>query len=110
VRGAGGFLASEIRVLSGPAAAERLGAKTGRSGLAGLAIRIAEKLGIEDNEMERKSSYESALREGGFVVAVAAPTDERKELAAALLRDAGAHTVNYFGRFTIEGMVPPKQG
>jgi hypothetical protein len=105
---AGGFLDSEINVTSGAAAADALDDATGRTGLAGLAVRIAEKLGIEDIEMERKTKYENAMRDGKFVVAVLAPSDERKKRATQILREFGAHTANYFGKYTIEGLIPPR--
>ena len=106
----GGFTESEVSVMCGRAQADRLGESTGRGGLAGLAIRIAERLGIENDEMKLKTRYEDAMRDGHFVVAVAAATDERKSRAAELLREHGAHTVASFGRFTITGVVPPKTG
>ena len=52
--------------------------------------------------MELKQHYEQALRVGGFVLAVLAPTEERKELAARLLREDGAVDVNFPGRFAME--------
>lgn len=97
-----GFLESEVLVSYGKAAAEILDATTGRAGLAGLAIQIAEQFGVQDDEMELKRRYEQALREGGFVLAVLAPTEERKKLAARLLREDGAVEVNFLGRFAIE--------
>lgn len=103
-----GFLDSEVQVGTGVAAAGRLSASTGRSGLTGLVIRIAERLGVADVEMEIKHRYEQALRDGHFVVLVPAPTEERKQLAAGILERHGAHTVAFHGRFSIEGMVPPK--
>jgi hypothetical protein len=103
----GGFLESEIHVATGPIAADRVHATTGRAGLANLAIRIAERLGVADDEMETKASYEAALREGHFLLLVAAATDARKERAAQLLREHGAHSVNYMGRFTREEIFPP---
>jgi hypothetical protein len=84
--------------------ADRLKASTGRGGLAGVAIRVAQKLGLEDDEMSLKSVYEQALRDGSFVVLVDAPTGERKERAAEVLRQHGAHSIHYLGRFLIEGM------
>ena len=104
----GGFLDSEINVTSGAAAADALDDATGRTGLTGLAVRIAEKLGIENIEMERKTKYENAMRDGKFVVAVLAPSDERKKLATQILRAHGAHTANYFSKYTIEGLIPPR--
>ncbi|HEX6616941.1 MAG TPA: hypothetical protein VF046_11615 [Gemmatimonadales bacterium] len=97
-----GFLESEVTVSSGRAAADALNANTGRTGLAHLAIRIAEKFGVNDEEMALKERYEEALRDGRFVVFVLTPTGERRERAASILRDHGAHTVNFLGKFAIE--------
>ena len=98
----GGFLDSEIEVTCGRAAADALDANTGRTGLAHLAIRLAERLGISNDEMAVKERYEEALRDGRFVVTVAAPTDERKNIAGQILHDHGAHFVNFMGRFSME--------
>ena len=98
----GGFLDSEIEVTCGQAAADALDANTGRTGLAHLAIRLAERLGISNDEMAVKERYEQALRDGQFVVLVAAPTDERKTKAGQILRDHGAHFINFMGRFSME--------
>ena len=97
-----GFRSSEISITSGQGAAEALHASTGRTGLAHLAIRIAERIGIADDEMEVKERYEQALRDGGFVVSVLAPTEERKLLAARVLREHGGGFINFLGRRTIE--------
>jgi len=102
-----GFLVSEVNLACGQAAADVLHANTGRSGLANIAIRIAERLGVSNDEMQLKASYEQALRDGHLVLLVATPTEERKELATRTLREHGAHTVNYMGRFSIEMLVPP---
>ena len=106
---AGGFMDSEVHVQCGPEHARTLEASTGRRGLEHLAIRIAEFLGIEDIEMERKDAYEAALRNGHFVILVAAATDARKDRAVELLAKHDAHTVSFHGRFTIEDILPPNQ-
>jgi hypothetical protein len=103
----GGFFDSEVHVRTGTAAADRLNESTGRGGLAGLAIRIAERLGIEDDEMASKEQYEQAMRDGRFVLRVATPTAERKERASQILHEQGARMVRFHGRFAIEGMRPP---
>ena len=103
----GGFLESEIHVSCGVARADALRASTGRRGLAGLATRIAERLGIENSEMEFKARYEQALRDDRFVVRVDAPTDDRKARATEILGAHGAHTVAFHGQYAIEGLVPP---
>jgi hypothetical protein len=104
---AGGFLASEIHVGTGAAAADELHATTGHRGLVSMLIRLAERIGATDEEMETKNRYERAMRENRFVLSVAAPTAERKEQATRILREYGAHTVAFFGQHTIEHIVPP---
>lgn len=104
---AGGFLPAEVSIACGPEAADAVGASSGRGGLAGLANSIADWIGIENKEMEIKGRYEQAMRDGRYVVRVAAPTDERKDRAAEILAAHGAHTVTFHGRFTIEAIVPP---
>ena len=61
---ANGFADSDIRVHCGKDRAAALESSTGRRGLANLAIRIAEMVGVENIEMERKAFYERAMREG----------------------------------------------
>ena len=96
-----GFIDSEIDVMCGQAAAAAVKASTGRSGLTDVVIRVARRLGLQDEETETKDRYEEALRSDQYVVSVAAPTDERKELAAQLLATRGAHFINFLGHFSI---------
>ena len=103
---AGGFLPSEITVVCGVETADRVRQSSGRTGLVDAVLRLAEGLGILNNELEEKRRYEQALRAGGLVLLVLAPTEERKQRAAELLRAQGAHFVNYMGRFTSERLVP----
>lgn len=105
----GGFLDSEIHVTAGPEAADALRASTGRTGLSGIAARIAQRLGVADSEMEFKSHYEQAMRDGRYVVGIDAPTEARKARATEILRAHDADAVSFHGRFTIEGIVPPRE-
>ena len=98
------FSSSEVTVACGRAAAEALGASTGRTGLSRLAVRIAERSGIANDEMRMKDRYEQALRDGRFVLSVPASGDERKATAAQILRNGGGHFIHYLGSFTIEKM------
>ena len=41
-------------------------------------------------------------------MAVLAPTEERKELAAQLLRDCGAQFIHFFGALALERMRPDR--
>ena len=97
-----GFLEKEISVLCGQAAADALAETTGRGGLTNIVIRVARSLGLQDEESETKDRYETALRDGQYVVAVMTPTDARKELAAQLLASHGGHLISFLGRRTIE--------
>ena len=104
----GGFLDSEVHVAAGQAAADALHARTGRMGVGNLMIRIAERLGVADDEMEVKARYEQALRDGHFLLLVEAPTEARKERATRILGAHGAHSVNYMGRFSRTALIPPE--
>jgi hypothetical protein len=98
----GGFLDSEIDIGRGPEEAERLEATTGRRGVSDWWIRVFQKFGLENAEIELKERYEQALRNGATVIAVLAPTEDRKDLAANLLGRCGAHFINYFGRLSVQ--------
>jgi hypothetical protein len=98
----GGFLTSEVQVAHGRSAAETLRASSGRRGVAGLAMRLAESIGMPNDETAVKNRYAHALADCHFVVMILTPTEERKALAAKLLREHGGKFVNYLGRYTIE--------
>jgi hypothetical protein len=99
-----GFMESELGVRCGEGVADALAATSGRTGLSDLAMRFSDWIGLTNDEMEIRHRYEAALREGAFVVSVAAPTDERKDAAARILREHGAHFVNFLGRYTMQLM------
>ena len=103
-----GYLESEIELNTGAERADDVAASTGRGGLAGMLIRLAGRLGVADEEMETKNRFEQALRDNRFVIAVATPSDERKERATTILREHGGHSVAYFGKHPIEYITPPK--
>ena len=98
----GGFLASEVTDACGEREADRLRASSGRTGLLGHVLRVAEQIGIPNDELETKERYEQALRDGQVVLMVLAPTEERKMRAADLLRAHSGHFINFLGRFTRE--------
>jgi hypothetical protein len=106
----GGFLDSEIHILAGEAAAEALETWSGRTGrITNLLIHAAELLGVQDDEMSLRERYGQALRDGRYVVAVAAPTETRKELATRILGEHGGHAVTFMGRFAIEQLIPRRR-
>lgn len=97
----GGFLPSEIEILRGANAAKKLQEETGRTGLANLAMRFVEKIGLPNDELALKSHYADALADGRFLVAVSAPTEERQRVATKLLTEHGGEEVRFFSRYTI---------
>lgn len=103
-----GFADDDIHVVTGAAAADRLRDTTGRRGLANLAIRIADRLGLADEEMEMKDAYEHALRDGHFLLRVAAGSDDLKARASQALLDNGGQSVKHLGRFTLESFPPDR--
>jgi hypothetical protein len=98
----GGFLASEIEVIHGAAASEKLRENTGRSGLAHLAMRFAESIGMPNDETAIKNRYADELGSGQLLLTVLAPTDERRRVAGRILEEHGASRVRFFGEYTIE--------
>ncbi len=98
----GGFLESEVDVNRGAEDADRLAEGTGRRGLQDWFIRLTGSVGLKNAETEMKERYEQALRENQTVVAVLAPTEERKDLAADILRKCGGRFINFFGPLHVE--------
>jgi hypothetical protein len=99
-----GFLESEIDIVHGSAAADKLSEGTGRGGLANVVMRLAAKIGLPNDEMALRKRYEEALRNGQFVLAVEAPTNERKVLASRVIHDQGGTFIHFFGQRTFEVM------
>jgi hypothetical protein len=98
----GGFLASEVEVVHGTAASEKLRANTGRSGLTHLSMRFAESIGLPNDETAIKNQYADGLGRGLLLIAVLAPTEERRKAAGRILEEHGATDVRFFGPYTIE--------
>jgi hypothetical protein len=119
-----------MAVLDTPEAADDAGAALARAGLAGDAVlvlrgdRDADRIDSLGNaggawvrarrllsftiadQMVDLAVYEAALRDGRTVVSVRAAGDAERERAKQALAGAGAHFVNYFGRFATEDIVP----
>jgi hypothetical protein len=99
----GGFMTSEIEVLCGAAAAKQLRESTGRSGLAHLAMRISESIGMPNDESTIKNRYADALRSGKLLLAILALSEDRRQTASRILLEHGATNVKFFGKHTITG-------
>jgi hypothetical protein len=57
---------------------------------------------LKNAETEMKERYEEALRDNRSVVAVLAPTEARKDLAADIFRKCGGRFINFFGELNVE--------
>lgn len=101
----GGFLESEIQIGHGTALADRVESHTGRHGLQDLFIRLFQSVGLQNAEIEMRDRYEQALRDGRTVIAILAPTEERKDRAAQIVRECGAHFINFFGHLSVERII-----
>jgi hypothetical protein len=99
-----GFHTSDIGVLDSRDAVA-FQASTGRSGVVAWLIRLAERLGIRDEEAEVKARYEQALRDGHYSVKVRASDPQRVTEALRVLDAHGARFVNRFTRFTIQQLM-----
>ena len=102
-----GVADADVVVSCGAEPAAALDASAARRGPARSAVRVVETLAVDDLEPEIKGRYEAALRDGGYVLRVRAADAERRERATEILRDHGAHSVAYHGRFTGAGLAPP---
>ena len=103
---AAGFAETEIEIVCGRDAGEKLRATTGRGGLLNVAMRIVSSLGMPNDETQMKDRYADALVAGRFLVMVKAPTDEQKADATRILQAHGASFVHFLGEFVIESMTP----
>ena len=86
---ANGFPEAEVTLISGPELADRIGSWT-------VSGRAPER------PLVARDEYVQALRDGHVNVLVLAPTEERKQRAAEILRQQGGHFINFFGRLQVE--------
>jgi hypothetical protein len=98
----GGFLESEVELIGGAEAADRLAGGTGRRGFQDWFIRLTGSVGLKNAETELKDRYEQALRDGNAVLAVLAASDDRKHRAAEILKESGGRFINFFGQLNVE--------
>jgi hypothetical protein len=99
-----GFSGEAVLVLRGGRDADRIDSLGNVGGVWARARRLLS-FTLAD-QMVDLAVYEAALRDGRTVLSVLAPGDETRERARQALADAGAHFVNFFGRFATEDVVP----
>ena len=95
-----GVEASRVEVLRGDVAADTFDGTGVRHGLGGR-VRRAIEFTLMDQAPDL-AWYEAAIRDGRSVVAVRVSDESAVRAAVDVLRGAGAHFINYFGRFATE--------
>jgi hypothetical protein len=99
-----GFAGDAVLVLRGDRDAERIDS-LGNAGGTWVRARRLLSFTIAD-QMVDLAVYVAALRDGRTVVSVRTAGDGDRERAKRALAGAGAHFVNFFGRFATEEIVP----
>jgi len=99
-----GFGEAAVLVLRGEGDADRIDSLGNVGGPWARARRLLS-FTLAD-QMVDLAVYEAALRDGRTVLSVLAPTDAGRERARRAMAGAGAHFVNFFGRFATQDVVP----
>jgi hypothetical protein len=99
-----GFAGEAVLVLRGGQDADRIDSLGNVGGTWARARRLLS-FTLAD-QMVDLAVYVAALRDGRTVLSVLAPAGEARERARQALAGAGAHFVNFFGRFATEDIVP----
>jgi hypothetical protein len=99
-----GFTGDRVMVLRGGQDADRIDSLGNAGGLWARARRLLS-FTLADQAVDL-AVYVAALRDGRTVVSVLVSGDTAKEGARRALLGAGAHFVNFFGRFATEDIAP----
>jgi hypothetical protein len=98
--GSAGFARDEILLLRGTEGADRMDGMGGANGFRSRLRRLFAFTLMD--QLPDFVLYERALREGRAVIGVRVRSDEQKGRVHEILRAAGAHFANYYGRFATE--------
>lgn len=99
---AAGFAPADIGLLSGPDDARRI---EGASGGQGFFAQLAGgALGLGDEEEGQIARYRQALLDGGATLGVKVKDQGTRDRAQQILTRHGGHFINFYGRFTVEGL------
>jgi hypothetical protein len=99
---AAGFAAHAIAVQNGTHAAGRTVHYTDLDPFP----HLARLLHVHSLEHEQALAYEQALRQGQSVIAVHAPRAKDRERALGILEAHNAHSITFYGKWTIETLKP----
>jgi hypothetical protein len=99
-----GFTGDRVMVLRGGQDADRIDSLGNAGGLWARARRLLS-FTLADQAVDL-AVYVAALRDGRTVVSVLVSGDTARDRARRVLLGAGAHFVNFFGRFATEDIAP----
>jgi hypothetical protein len=99
-----GFGTDDVLVLRGAEDADRIDSLGNAGGFWTRARRLLS-FTLADQAVDL-AVYVAALRDGRTVLSVLAEGDDAKERARRALTGAGAHFLNFFGRFATEDVAP----
>ena len=102
--GAEGFAGDAVQVLQGDRDADRIDSLGNVGGTWARARRLLS-FTLADQAVDM-AVYVAALRDGRTVLSVLAPGDAARERARRALAGAGAHFMNFFGRFATVDIAP----
>lgn len=99
-----GFKEEQVQVLCGEKDARSLDPTGEQHGFLARIYRFIEKFG--DMESKHLSDYKAELLGGHFLLAVDVSDDDSRARILDAFKAHGGHRVNYFGRLTVEGLLP----
>jgi hypothetical protein len=94
-----GFTNDEIRSFIGEEGMRAMDFDGSSHGFAAVLLRYFQNIGPDRTYLAR---YEKYMQDGDALLMVFAPEQERKQVAAGILRKHSAHRVTYFGALVIE--------
>lgn len=95
---------SNLTMLRGEEGAARIDATGVRTGVRARLRQILSFTMVD--QMPDFVLYEAAVLDGRTVLAVPIASDAARTTSISVLRDAGAHFVNIYGRFATEEVIP----
>ena len=102
--GEAGLETSRLTMLRGEEGAARIDATGSRTGIRARIRQILTFTMVD--QMPDFVLYEAAVLDGRTVLAVPITSDAERVAAVRVLREAGAHFVNVYGRFATEEVIP----
>ena len=94
-----GFVRDEMRSFVGEEGMQQMDFDGSAHGSLAEVLRALQHIGPARTYLDR---YEKYMQDGDSILIVHAPQDERKQIAADIMKKHSAHRVTYFGTLVIE--------